>query len=297
MKGLADRSIQIRGIFFITLSAFLYAVVDVVSIWSGDIPAMQKVCIRNAVVAIFSVFLLYRNGNRFKFKKKNLGWFFARALAGLVVSFSNIYAVDHMALADATIIHKLSPMFVLIFSFLLLGEKIDFMQFFSIIVAFAGALFVIKPSMDISANLPALAALASAVALGIVYPIVRKLRQDGEDGSFIVFFFSTVATIISLPFCILNYTPMTGMQLLFTVLSGIFNCLAQLAASAAFAICPGKEITVYEYSQIVFAALLGFVLFGQLPDAWSAVGYVIIIGISILLYLHNKKLAAAAAEK
>ena len=293
MKGLEGKSVQIRGIVFITLSACLYAVVDVVSIWSGAIPAIQKVCIRNAVVSVFSIFLLYRNGNRFRFKKKNFGWFFARALAGLVVSFSNIYAVDHMALADATIIHKLSPMFVLIFSFLLLGEKIDFMQFFSIIIAFTGALFVIKPSMDISANLPALAAVASAVALGIVYPIVRKLRQDGEDGSFIVFFFATTATIISLPFCILNFTPMTGRQLLFTVLSGVFNCLAQLAASAAFAICPGKEITVYEYSQIVFAALLGFVLFGQLPDAWSAVGYVIIIGISVLLYLHNKKLAAA----
>ncbi len=297
MRSLQASSAHTKGIFYITLSAFLYAVVDVISRMAGSgIPAMQKVCIRNFVVALFSIFLLYQNGNRFRFKKKNTGWFLLRALCGLTVSFGNIYAVDHMALADATIIHKLSPFFVLIFSFLLLGEKIDLVQFLSIVVGFLGALFVIKPTGDIAANIPALAALASAVALGVVYPIVRKLRMDGENGSFIVFFFAAVATIVSLPFCITEYVPMTARQVVCLILTGVFNCLAQLAASAAFANCPGREISVYDYSQIVFAALFGLLLFHQVPDRWSVVGYVLILGTSVYLFLYNNKKARKDAS-
>ena len=292
MTGLAGRSVHVQGVVYIVLSAFFYALTDVVSRFAGsEIPAMEKVLVRNLVVAVLSAGLVVRSGHGFRWKKKNTGWFLFRSLCGLVVSFGNIYAVDHMALADATILHKLSPFFVLLFSLLMLGERIDRFQGLAIVAGFVGALFVIKPGGGFTAALPAIAAVASAVALGVVYPIVRRLRQDGEDGSFIVFFFAVVSALVALPLSIGNFVMPTAGELLFLVLSGVGNCLAQLAASAAFARCPGREISVYDYSQILFAAILGYGFFRQVPDGWSVVGYVIILATSVLLFLHNRKLA------
>ena len=290
MNKAERRSVHAQGIFYIVLSAFFYAVVDVVSRFAGsDVPAMQKVFIRNVVVSIFSAGLLVRNGNYFHFKKKNTGWFLVRAAFGIVVSFCNIYAIDHMLVADATIIHKLSPFFVLLFSFLILGEKINGVQIGVIIAGFLGALFVVKPSGDFHQLIPALSALSSAVALGVVYPVVRKLRQDGENASMIVFFFTVCASLFSLPFYLTNHVKLSAVQFLLIVLSGIFNCLAQLAASAGYALCPAREISVYDYSQIVFAAVFGFIFFGQLPDGMSFIGYIIIIATSVFLFLYEKK--------
>ncbi len=289
---------HLKGIGYIILSAFFYAIVDIVSRFAGsEISAMQKGFIRNVVVSIFSASVLIRSGNYFHFKKKNTGWFLLRAACGVVVSFGNIYAVDHMLVADATIINKLSPLFIIVFSFLILKEKMNGVHVAVIVIGFIGSLFVIKPTGDFSALFPALIALAAAIALGVVYPIVRKLRQDGENAMMIIFFFTTFAALFSLPFYIRSHVKMSLFQFVMIVLSGIFNCLAQLAASQGYAICPARDISVYDYSQIVFAAAFALMFFGQMPDYLSLIGYVIIIGTSVFLFIYEKRRSAEADEK
>lgn len=93
---------------------------------------------------------------------------------------------------------------------------------------------------------------------------------------------------MTLPYIILNYEPMTLRQLLFLIGAGVAAAGGQFGITSAYCYASAKEISVYDYSQLIFAMLLGFVLFGQIPDVLSVVGYVIIIAAAVVMFIYNK---------
>ena len=70
-------------------------------------------------------------------------------------------------------------------------------------------------------------------------------------------------------------------------MTGVAACFGQLFITSAYSACPAKEISIYDYSTVIFTALLGLIVLGEIPDAISIIGYVIIIGASIMNYLYN----------
>ena len=182
-----------------------------------------------------------------------------------------------MNIADANILNKLSPFFAILMSIFILKEKPNRVEWLSVLLAFIGAAFVAKPGAGI-ASFPALIAILGGFTAGTAYTYVRKLGLAGERGPVIVMFFSAFSTIILLPNLLLNYRPMTLQQLLFLVLAGSSAACAQLAVTAAYQNAPARDISVFDYSQVVYAAIFGAILFGEVPDVWSFVGYFIIIG-------------------
>ena len=94
-------------------------------------------------------------------------------------------------------------------------------------------------------------------------------------------FFSTFSTLFCLPFFLYNYEPMSMRQLLCLCGAGLTAAGGQLAITAAYTYAPAKEISVYDYTQVIFAAIWGFIIFGQRPDIFSVIGYVIIIGAAV----------------
>ena len=119
--------------------------------------------------------------------------------------------------------------------------------------------------------------------------MVRKLGSLGVKGPFVVFFFSGFSCITTLPFLIINFEPMTWVQLLMLLGAGLAAAGGQFSITAAYYYAPAREISVYDYSQIIFSALLGFILFDQIPDALSFLGYVIIIGVAIVMFWYNNR--------
>ena len=92
-----------------------------------------------------------------------------------------------------------------------------------------------------------------------------------------------------MPFLIFDYHPMSLAQLAILLLAGLAAAGGQFAITAAYSYAPAREISVYDYSQIIFAAVIGFFVFGQIPDLLSGIGYVVIIGMAIVNYLGRKK--------
>ena len=88
-----------------------------------------------------------------------------------------------------------------------------------------------------------------------------------------------------------QYESMGVRQLAFLLLSGCAAALGQLGITMAYTYAPAKEISVYDYIQVVFAALFGFLLFQELPDLLSVLGYILIIGTAIYRFLASKKTA------
>ena len=112
-----------KGIFFITLSALSFAFMNAFVRLSGDLPSVQKSFFRNLVAFFIALIMIIRSKDGFKIEKGNLKYMILRATFGTVGILCNFYAVDHLVLSDASMLNKMSPFFVIIFSFLLLKEK------------------------------------------------------------------------------------------------------------------------------------------------------------------------------
>lgn len=251
---------------------------------------MQKSFFRNFVAMIIAAVTLAREGKGFHLEnRKNWPLLLVRVTFGTVGILGNFYAVDHLLLSDASMLNKMSPFFAVIASIFLLKEKLSGVQAVSLIGAFIGALCIIKPTLSNMDLIPSLIGLSGGMAAGIAYTMVRMMGQRGERSSFIVFAFSSFSCLIVTPMVLLNFAPMTLEQTLFLLGGGAFAAGGQFSITGAYRCAPAREISVYDYSQVIFAAVLGFVLFGDLPDLLSVLGYIIICGMAVMNFLHNNK--------
>lgn len=261
---------------------------------AGDMPVFQKAFFRNLVAIIMSYTILARSPEKFKIKKESLPYLILRASFGTIGVIGNFYAISHTNMSDAMMLNKLSPFFAILTSIIVLKETADGFQWTAIIIAIVGALFVVKPTfifgaMGVSGDdiFPLAVALIGGICAGIAYTFLRKATLKGERGIVVVAFFSTFSCLALIPFIIFTYQPITLIQLFFCIMTGVAACFGQLFITSAYAACPAKEISVYDYSTVIFTALLGLIALGEVPDFLSIIGYVIIIGASVLNYLYN----------
>ncbi|MGN1015229.1 MAG: DMT family transporter [Butyricicoccus sp.] len=283
-----------KGILFILCSAFCFALMNLFVKLSGDLPSMQKSFFRNLVALIFALLILLRSEEKFAFQKKNLPILIARATFGTIGILCNYYAVSHLLLSDASMLGKLSPFFAILVSYLYLKERVTPVQILSIVVAFCGALFIIKPGFSAFTQVfPCLIGVLGGFSAGTAYTMVRKLSLNGERGPFIVFFFSAFSCLVCLPYLLLFFHPMSGYQLAMLLCAGLAASGGQFSVTAAYANAPARELSIYDYSQIIFAAIMELLFFHQVPDVWSILGYFIICGTSILMFFYNNRRAAS----
>ena len=270
-----------KGIMYILMAAFSFAMMSIFVRLSGDLPVMQKSFFRNFFAVFFAGITLLRSGEKFRIQKGSFKDLSGRCVFGTIGLVSNFYAIDHLGIADANMLNKMSPFFAMLMSIPLIKEIPSKFDWVAVTIAFTGALFVIKPTAGI-ASAPAFVGLASGFCAGTAYAFLRRLGKKGERGSVIVFCFSAFSTLVAVPFMIFDYQPMSWMQLLYLMLASLGGLGGQLSITAAYRSAPAKEISVFDYSQVIFAAFLGVLLFSEVPDIWSVIGYVMIIGIAVL---------------
>ena len=278
-----------KGIFLIILSAFCFALMNTFVRLAGDLPSIQKSFFRNFIAAIFAAVMIVRSGTSFIWNKGNLPDLLVRAIAGTVGILCNFYAVDHLVLSDASMLNKMSPFFVIIFSIFILRERVTVIQILCVAGAFLGSLLVIKPTFSNTDLLASSLGFLGGLGAGLAYTFVRKLGTKGENGNRIVFFFSAFSCLVTLPFLVFDYHAMSVTQIVILLLAGLSAAGGQFSITAAYTYAPGREISVYDYSQIIFSALLGFVFFSQVPDIWSIAGYCIICLMAVLMFFYNNR--------
>lgn len=269
-----------KGIIYIIISAFFFALMGLFVKLSGDLPIIQKSFFRNAVAMIFALVIILKNRIFELPKGKNVKYLLIRSIAGTLGILCNFYAVSKINLADASMLNKLSPFFAVVFSIFILKEKANWKQFLAVTLAFVGALFVMKPTFSFE-GLPAFLGFLGGLGAGLAYAYVRKLTQNGFKGPLVIFYFSMFSCVVTLPWLIFDFQPMSPLQWLYLILAGLSASGGQFFITAAYSKAPAKEISVYDYSQIIFTTLLSLVVFGDLPDALSFIGYGIIISAAV----------------
>lgn len=182
---------------------------------------------------------------------------------------------------------KLSPFFCIILSIFILKERPNKREVAAVVLAFAGALFAVKPSFRMDC-VPALLGVLGGFGAGLAYTCVRKMGTNGVKSDVIVFCFSVFSCVSVIPGVLFTYEPMEPAQLIWLLLAGAFAAGGQFSITAAYSYAPAKEISVFDYTQVIFAAILSLVFFQELPDALSFIGYSIIIGTAIWKWRGNK---------
>lgn len=285
MNNLSSRS---KGILFLVFSAFGFAVMSAFVKLAGDLPSFQKTFFRNLVSCIIALFFIVKNKESFFGKRENQKMLILRSALGTIGIVLNFYSIDKLVLSDANMLNKLSPFFVIIFSALFLSEKINFKQFLAIIVAFIGTLFIIKPSFNLD-MIPAIMGVLGAVFAAGAYTCLRFL--GGKENHYtIVFYFSLFSLIVIFPFMMSVYVPMNSEQLFYLLMAGVFASIGQFGITIAYKYAPAKEISIFDYSNILFSAIISFIIFRVLPDLLSFIGYFIIFASSYYMFIYNKKL-------
>lgn len=278
-----------RAILCILSSALFFSLMNLFVSLAGDVPTIQKTFFRNLFALVIACGAMIKNRCSIIPPKGARMDLFLRSAFGYAGVICNFYAISRLNISDASLLNKMSPFFAIIFSTFLLKEKADKVQWAIILAAFAGALFVIKPTFQNAELIPSASGFIGGVCAGLAYTFVRRITGKGVKSYYIVFFFSAFSTLVALPVVLFDYFPMTWQQLLFLVGAGVSAAVAQFSITTAYSFAPAKEVSIYDYSQVIFAAVLGFIVMGQVPDMWSFIGYAIIIAAAFAMFRYNNR--------
>ncbi|WP_436512953.1 DMT family transporter [Clostridium thermobutyricum] len=282
-----------KGIILMILFALSLSIMSTFLKLAGHMPVAEKTVYRNSIAALFAfIYIVKKHGfkdkSMFWGNRKNILGLGLRTIFGIIGICLNLYALQYLLLPNATIIQDLSIFFVVIFSYVFLGEKIKLWQVILIVIGFIGAVFVVNPDSTKFVLLPSIAAILGAMMNGGDSATMRYLG-DKCDPVTLVFFYNFLSSIILLPFMIIFYKPLAMHTIIYLILAGLMYIIVEFTLILAYKYAPARDIALFRYSDIIFSAILGFLVFNKIPSLMEIVGYIIIIVAAILLILYRPK--------
>ncbi len=272
---------------WMVLSGISFALMGATVKISGDAPLTTKVFFRNLVTMIITAsFAIRLRQNPFSrtpwLKRLVLRSLFG--LSGVALYFIALYQLN---LAEASLLNKTSPFFVTVFAVFFLKEKFNRALIPALGLAFMGALLVIKPRFDMSI-LPALAGFGSGMFAGMAYTLVRSLKGR-ENPNRIIFYFSFISTMVTLPFLFVFPFSPTPTQWLALIGTGVFAAGGQYGLTFAYHHARASRISVFTYLHVLFSLVVGFLLWNERPDLLSILGGLLIIAGAVISHRSTSK--------
>lgn len=276
-----------KGILLMLLSALLFSAMQIVIHITGrHVPLMEQVFFRNIVSLIICFVIIRHNGLSMFGERKYQPLLFTRSVFGLLGLVSLFYAAARASQADITILSKLSPFLITLFAFLFLKEKIARIQVPALIIAFGGAILVANPSFH-SNLFPLFLAFLCAIFSSVSYTLLAYFK-DKVDAVTVIMHFSTFCSVVSLPFFLLNFSLPSLTDFLLLLLMGTFGGFGQIALTYAYRMAPASEVSIYNYSGILFAMILGYLVLGETVPLTSLAGGALVIFASLLTYRYSR---------
>ena len=288
LNGMSERT---KGAALMCTSALLFSAMQIpISLSGTTIPIMEQVFFRNIVTLILSFILIMRSGGSLFGTKKNQPLLFVRSAFGFLGLITQFYAVAHANQGDVSTMMKLSPFMITLWAAIFLKEKIRKVQIPALLIAFLGAAFVANPAFN-SNLLPLFMAFLCAFFSSVSYTLLAYFKNK-VDGMTIIMHFSTFCVLACIPFMIFDFVMPTFKELLLLLLIGVFGGFGQIALTYAYRLATAAEISIYNYSGIVFSIILGYVFLGEVLDVTSVIGCALVIIAALITYIFSGKKTA-----
>jgi drug/metabolite transporter (DMT)-like permease len=276
-----------KGILLMLLSALLFAVMQIAIHITGErVPLMEQVFFRNIVSLAICFVIIRRNKYSMFGGKKDQPLLFMRSGFGLLGLISLFYAASRASQADVTIISKLSPFLITLFAYLFLKERIAKVQIPALIIAFGGAVLVANPSFH-SNLFPLFVAFLCAIFSSVAYTLLAY-SKDKVNAITIIMHFSTFCVVVSLPFFIQDMMLPSLTDFMLLLLIGACGGFGQIALTYAYRMAPASEVSIYNYSGILFSMVLGYVCLGETVPYTSLAGGALVVLASLLTYRYSR---------
>lgn len=288
LNGMSERT---KGAALMCTSALLFSAMQIpISLSGTTIPIMEQVFFRNIVTLILSFILIMRSGGSLFGTKKNQPLLFVRSAFGFLGLITQFYAVAHANQGDVSTMMKLSPFMITLWAAIFLKEKIRKVQIPALLIAFLGAAFVANPAFN-SNLFPLFMAFLCAFFSSVSYTLLAYFKNK-VDGMTIIMHFSTFCVLACIPFMIFDFVMPTFKELLLLLLIGVFGGFGQIALTYAYRLATAAEISIYNYSGIVFSIILGYVFLGEVLDVTSVIGCALVIIAALITYIFSGKKTA-----
>lgn len=276
-----------NGILLMLLSALLFSAMQIIiNLTGARVPLMEQVFFRNIVSLTICFVIIKRHGLSMFGEKKYQPLLFMRSTSGLLGLVCLFYAASRASQADVTILSKLSPFLITLLAYLFLKEEIAKIQIPALIIAFAGAFLVANPAFH-SNVFPLFIAILCAIFASVSYTLLAYFK-DKVDAVTVIMHFSTFCAVISLPFFLLNFSLPSMTDFLLLLLMGTFGGFGQIALTYAYRMAPASEVSIYNYSGILFSILLGYAVLGETVPVTSLIGGTLVILASLLTYRYSR---------
>lgn len=276
-----------KGITFILISSFCFALMSLCVKSVPNIPLAEKMFFRNFIGLLALLPTLMKHKSLVKVHNKP--FMLLRCTFGLMGVAFYYWTISQLPLGNAVIINKMSPFFVVLLSVLFLKEKVTKEQVFAILLALVGAMFIVKPQFDLII-IPSLVGLLGALAAGGAYTTIKHLSKTDHPTT-IVFYFCLISTLVMVPIMLVTGFVVPDLRSLAFLLGiGISALVAQMFMTNAYRHAPASELAIYTYANPVFSFLLGFVVFMEIPDFLTILGGMTIIGAALYSHTSKKKI-------
>jgi len=254
-----------RGITCQITAIFLFSIMGVLVKGLGDAyPTSQIIFFRSLPALIPLLLYLPNQGGWRALLTKRPDLQFLRATMGVASMFTGFYALAHMDFASYVTISYSAPLFGTLLAIPFLGEKVGVRRIVAVLIGFSGVLLAAAPDGS-GISIYAVLALVAAMAYGSIMVVMRKL--GGIDSSAATVFYFTVAGVISggvlMPFEWVTPDPM-DLALLAGV--GVIGGVAQIFMTEAFRQAPTAVVAPFDYTAMVWAVILGFLVFDSMPS-------------------------------
>lgn len=279
----------------LTLAAMLgFAAMDGLSkILAGSLSIPQILWVRYILFTLLAVIVLRRKGLDAVWKSGQPGLQFARALLIVVENGVFVLAFKYLPLADVHAIAAASPLIVIALSVPLLGEQVGPRRWLAVLTGFVGVLLIVRPGFQ-TIGTGIVVALVGAAMWGVYQIMVRQCART--DSSETTWLWSAVvglaATSLVGPFTWTNPDPQGWLLL---VLLAILGSGAHLALIKALSVTEAGALQPYSYTLFLWAIVIGYLGFGDIPDAWTLTGAAVILASGLYAW-HRERVRAREAR-
>jgi drug/metabolite transporter (DMT)-like permease len=271
----ADR--PFKGIALILLSTVFLGTSDVTAKYlSTGLPSIEIAWIRFLVFALIMVPAMVPGTPLYALRSTRPGFQLLRGAALLGSSLLFITGLRYLPIAEASATGFVSPLFVTALSIILLSEKVGIRRWLATAVGLFGVLVILRPgtgAFHVAAFFPIVSAFCWAATL------VMTRMMSGREHATTTMIYSSIAgvAILSAMVPFVWVTPSHN-AILLGILIGVASTAGQWIVVLAFRYADASVLAPFSYTQLLWVSILGFLIFGELPDLWTVVGAVFIVG-------------------
>lgn len=260
---------------------------DAATKWlTESLPIGEILFVRALVVSIVIGLIVWRYGSvgglrigRFR----NIG---ARSILAVFSTFLIVSSLARLPLSEVIAILFVGPLFVAMLATPLLGERVSVHRWLAVLIGFTGMLIMVRPGtagFQIATLLPVVAALVAATR-----DIVTRRISTAETSIAILFYSMVALTLAGLATAPFGWQPMDGGELAIVILAGLLFGLGHYFIIEGYRYAEASVVSPYRYANLIWAALLGFILWGEIPSIWVLAGTPLVVGSGLYILLHER---------